>query len=63
MSDEIEKGKDPKATDALNIKSDTFKQLSDDELNDVSGGMRPRGGGGAMGTTLNPSSSDGCCGA
>lgn len=62
MSDEIEKGKDPKATDALEIKSDTFKQLSDDDLNDVSGGMMRRGGG-AMGTTLNPSSSDGCCGA
>jgi hypothetical protein len=40
------------------VKGDVLRTLSDEDLDKVAGGARPRGGK----TTLNPTSSDGCCG-
>lgn len=47
--------------DKIEVKSDTFKKLTDEDLKDVSGGMM-RSGKLAGQTTLNPTSTDGCCG-
>ena len=52
-----EKDKKPGKPGKLEVKGDAFKKLTDEKTDKVSGGrMR-------AGTTLNPTSSDGCCGA
>ncbi len=55
---------DKKPTDkkkGLGVKGDAFKKVSGSAGKDVKGGM-PRRGGTADATSLNPTSSDGCCG-
>ncbi|MCE9603113.1 MAG: bacteriocin [Gemmatimonadetes bacterium] len=52
-----EKDKKSDKSSKLEVKGDAFKKLTDKELDKVTGGRPMRGQ-----TTLNPTSSDGCCG-
>lgn len=50
--------KDAETKSPLGVKSEAFKKLTDSELDEVAGGLRPR----SDRPTLNPTSTDGCCG-